>query len=135
MLISAVTIRQLTAISTGSDRLHLRTQAIDEELRMERQWRTPLDRDERVEERRLDDAQQLDARHAAMCHGELIDDGDPKPGLDQRADRSAEARLDGDVIGELMAGKDTRHDAAVGIVRVDADQRMTGHLGGGDLVA
>jgi hypothetical protein len=51
-----------------------------------------------------------------MRHRELIDDGKPEPGLYQRADGVAEAGTDGDVVGQFVAHKQLRHDAAIGSV-------------------
>ena len=79
--------------------------------------------------------QQFDAGIAAMGHGELVDHGDAEPGLDQRADRGAEPRPDGDVVVEFVAGEDLGHDPAIGIVGIDADQRIADDFGGRDLLA
>src|SRR6185312_12734935 len=65
--------------SRRSRRAHLRAQAFDEIFDMLRQRGAALHRDEGIEGRRLDDAQELDARHAAMGDGELVDDGDAEP--------------------------------------------------------
>ena len=40
-----------------------------------------------------------------MRDGELVDDGDAEPGLDQRADGGAEPRPDRDVVGQFIAAK------------------------------
>ena len=77
----------------------------DEILDVQRQRRAALRRDVGVESGRLGDAQQLDAGVAAMGHGELIDDRDAEAGLDQRADRGAEPRPDGDVVAEVLRAK------------------------------
>ena len=40
-----------------------------------------------------------------MRDRELVDHGDAEPGLDQRADRGAEPRPDGDVVGQFLRAK------------------------------
>src|SRR4051795_2440881 len=117
------------------DRAHLRAQGLDEVLDMKRQRRAALHRDIGIESRRLGDLDQLDAGIAPMGHRELVDDGDAEPRLHQRADRGAEAGADGDVVLEAVAREDLGHDPPVGIVGIDADQRIAGDLGGGDLLA
>src|SRR4051812_36118248 len=117
------------------DRAHLRAQGLDEILDMKRQRRAALHRDIGVESRRLGDLDQLDAGIAPMGHRELVDDGDAEPRLDQRTDRGAEAGADGDVVLEAVAREDLGHDPPVGIVGIDADQRIGRDLGGGDLLA
>src|SRR5260363_346918 len=81
-------------------RAHLGAQAIDEVLGIERQRRSTLDGDVGVETGRLGDLDELDARIAAMRHRELVDDRDAEPGLHERTDRGAEARLDRDVVAQ-----------------------------------
>ena len=57
-----------------------------------RQRRAALDRDEGIEAGRLRDLQKRHAGKAAMGYRKLVDDGNPEPGLDQRADGVAETR-------------------------------------------
>lgn len=70
-----------------------------------------------------------------MGNGELIDDGDTQSCLDQRADRRAEPRTDGDIVVELLTRKDSGHDAPIGISRVNADQRIADDFRRGNLLA
>src|SRR6478609_5707362 len=84
-------------------RTHLGAQGLDEILDVKRQRRAALHRDIGVEPRRLGDLQELDAGIAAMGDRELVDDGDAESRLHQRADRRAEARANGDVVGEPVA--------------------------------
>ena len=67
----------------GAQRLEMRG--------VRRERRAALDGDEGLEARRLLDLEQSYAGNAAIRHRELIDDGNPKLGLDQRAARVAEA--------------------------------------------
>src|SRR5215475_8277201 len=66
---------------------------------------------------------------------ELIDDSNTKPRLDERADGCAEPCTDGDIVVELLAGKDSRHDPPVGICRVNAYQRVADDIRRGNLLA
>ncbi len=70
-----------------------------------------------------------------MGDGELIDHRDPEPGLDQRADRGAKPRPDRDVVAEFIAGEDFGHDAAIGVVGIDADQGIADDFRRRDLLA
>ena len=79
-------------ISTKPAGLHLQTQATDEMFGVKRKRRAPLYRDVSIELGGFDDSKQFDTRKAAMGDGELIDDGDAEPRLDQRADRGTEPR-------------------------------------------
>ena len=88
-----------------------------------------------VSNRWLDDPQQFYAGKAAMGDGELIDHRDAEPCLDQRADRGAEPRPDGDVVVQFIAREHLGHDAPVGIVGIDADQRIADDFRRGDLLA
>src|SRR6476660_6671803 len=98
---------------------------MDEMLDVKRQRRTTFHRDVSIEFRGFDDPKQFDTREAAMGDGELIDDGDTEPCLDQRADRRAEPRTDSYIVLEFLAGKDLGHDAPIGIGRINANQRIT----------
>src|SRR3954466_10088809 len=118
-----------------SHRAHFRAQAFDEMLDMERQRRAAFHRNVSVEPGRLDNPEQLDAGIAAMGDGELVDHGNAEAGLDQRAYGGAEARADGDVVTEFLARKYLRHDPPIGIVGIDADQRIADDLGSRDLLA
>src|SRR5258706_7558493 len=115
--------------------LHFRTQAMDEMLDVKRQRRAALHRDVSIEFGTVDDAQQFNAGETAMGNGELIDDGDTKPGLDQDADRSAEPGANGDIVVELLAGKDFGHDATIGVSRINPYQRIADDFRCGYLLA
>src|SRR5712672_631002 len=90
---------------------------MDEMLDVKRQRRAALHRDVSIEFGRFDDAQQFNAGETAMGNGELIDDGDTKPGLDQCADRGAEPGANGDIVVELLAGKDFVYVATIRLTR------------------
>src|ERR1700676_283061 len=111
-------------VSTETAGLHFQTKAMDEMFDVKRQRRATLHRDVSLEFGRFGYTYQFETWKAAMGNRELIDDGDTEPGLDQRAHRGAEPRADGDIVVELLAGKDFGHDAPVGIRWVDADQRI-----------
>jgi hypothetical protein len=70
------------SISFEREGLHFRTQALDEMLDVKRQRRAALHRDVSIEFGRFDDSQLFNAGETAVGNGELIDDGDTKPGLD-----------------------------------------------------
>src|SRR5580704_2789230 len=123
------------SILFGPEGLHLGTQAMDEMLDVKRQRHAVLNRNVGIEFGRFDDSQLLNAWEPAIGDGELIDDGDTKTGLDQCADGSAEPCADGDIVAQFLAGEDFGHDAAIGVSRINADQRIPDHFRCGYLLA
>ena len=116
----------------GMERFHLLPEQRDEVLTVARQDGVATERDIGLELRRFDDRQGDDVRPGAGGQGELVDHRDAEPTSDQGAHHGAEARLDRDLVGEAEAREDAGHDAAVGIVGIDADQRMAHDVGSRD---
>lgn len=109
-------------IPTEPTCLHFQAQAMDKMFNVERQRRVTLDRDVGIQSGRLHDPYHFDTGEGAVSECELIDDSDTKSGLDERADCRAEPCADGDIVVELLAGKDFSHHPPIGICRVNANQ-------------
>ena len=89
-------------ISTKPAGLHFQTQAMDEMFDVKRQRGAAFHRDIGLEFRGFHNPQKFDTGEAAMCDGELVNDGDTEPCLDQRADRRAEPSPNGYIVLEFL---------------------------------